>query len=126
MYHLSNKQALAGKENVSPLISLKEDLLLYKKLIKDISLDVLKNNLSNYPIFAAHQHALSLGELILGPHELNATWSIHATTLEELVEKGLVHPDKKPDFKQAYKDPKKFMCILAIVPAGANFVFLPF
>jgi hypothetical protein len=69
---------------------------------------------------------VKLGELILDRKDLNTEWSIQASTLEEFVEKGIVHPDKKDRFIKHYKNAYEFMCLFVIVPEGANFVFFPY
>jgi hypothetical protein len=46
--------------------------------------------------------------------------------LEEFVEKGVIHREKKDRFIKQYKNPNEFMCLFVIVPEGANFVFYPY
>ena len=111
---------------VNPLKSLEKDLRYYEESIKDISIEILKSELSKYPVFLAHQHEIELGELILDKNELGTDWSIHATTMEELIEKNLILKERKEFFELNYKDPKGFICLLVIVPEGANFVFYPY
>lgn len=110
----------------SPLKSLEADLKLYSDSIKEISTEILAEGLSEYPIFVAHQHEVALGELILDKNELNTSWSVQASMLEEFIEKGVIHKDKKDRFIKQYKDPNEFMCLFVIVPEGANFVFYPY
>jgi len=107
----------------SPLKSLKSDLDFYAESIKEIAVEIMAEGLSAYPIFIAHQHNVNMGELILDKNELGAAWSIHASTLEEFVERGIIREDRKAHFVKQYKKPEDFMCIFAIVPEGANFVF---
>lgn len=110
----------------SPLKSLEADLKLYSDSIKEISTEILVEGLSEYPIFVAHQHEVALGELILDKNELNTSWSVQASMLEEFIEKGVIHKDKKDRFIKQYKNPNEFMCLFVIVPEGANFVFYPY
>ncbi|WP_291401041.1 hypothetical protein [Daejeonella sp.] len=114
------------KEKESPLKSLELDLKFYDESIKEVALEIISEGISEYPIFVAHQHELNLGEPILDKEELNTSWSIHASTIEEFTEKGLVQPDKRDRFEKQYKDPYAFMCVFVIVPEGANFVFYPY
>jgi hypothetical protein len=37
-----------------------------------------------------------------------------------------VTPEREESFKAAFKDPKKFMCVLLVTDKGASFVFVPF
>jgi hypothetical protein len=110
----------------SPLKSLEQDLKLYNESIKEVSTEIMVEGISAYPIFVAHQHEVKIGEPILDKNELNTGWSIHASTLEEFVEKGIIHPDKKDRFIKQYKNAHDFMCLFVIVPEGANFVFYPY
>lgn len=114
------------KPKESPLKSLETDLKFYNESIKEVAKEIIVEGISEFPIFIAHQHELKLGEPILDHKELNTEWSIHASTIEEFTEKGLIEPDKKDRFIKQYKDPHTFMCLFVIVPEGANFVFFPY
>jgi hypothetical protein len=110
----------------SPLKSLEADLKFYNASIKEVSTEIMVEGISMYPIFIAHQHHVSIGEPILDKDELNTEWSIHASTLEEFVEKEIILGDKKAAFVKNFKSATDFMCLFVIVPEGANFVFYPF
>ena len=110
----------------SPLKTLENDLKFYSESIKEIAVEIIAEGISEYPIFVAHQHEVKLGEPILDKNELNTSWSIHASTIEEFIEKGLILPDKKERFIKQYKDAYTFMCVFVIVPEGANFIFFPY
>lgn len=115
----------SNKKNESPLKSLETDLVLYSDSIKEISEEIVEN-LSKYPIFIAHQHEAHIGELIIDKDELSTEWNIHASTLEEFVERGIITAEKEDYFKQNFKDPNRYICVFAMVPEGANFVFYPY
>jgi hypothetical protein len=110
----------------SPLLSLQRDLKEFNDAIREVAVEIIVEGLSKYPIFVAHQHELKLGEVILDRHELNTDWTIHASTLEEFVERGVIKPELKERFVATYKNPKDFMCVFVVVPEGANFVFHPY
>lgn len=110
----------------SPLVSLESDLKLFNESIREVAVEIMVEGLSSYPIFIAHQHELKLGELILDRHDLHTEWSIHASTLEEFVEKGVIKEILKDRFIQSYKNPHDFMCLFVVVPEGANFVYYPY
>ena len=110
----------------SPLKSLEADLKFYNESLKEVAIEIMVEGISAYPIFVAHQHVLNLGEVILDKNDLNTDWSIHASTLEEFKEKGLILPDKADKFLKQYKDAYHYMCVFVIVPEGANFVFFPY
>jgi len=118
-----------GEQNdkkVSPLVSLEKDLELYKDSIKEIAIEIIAEGISQHPIFVAHQHTVSIGEMILDKDELNTNWTIQASMVEEFVEKGLIKPDFKELFLRAYKKPQEYMCVFVIVPEGANFIYYPY
>jgi hypothetical protein len=118
---------MENKEILQKLLDvLKEDLKFYSPMIKEVSNDMVKEGFTSYPIFVAHQHEVKLGEPILLKEDYARDFSIHATTLEELVEKKLVLPEREEEFKQNYKNPKEQMCILLITAAGASFVYAPY
>ncbi len=110
----------------SPLVSLETDLKFFNESIHEVAIEIMVEGLSNYPIFIAHQHELKLGELILDRHDLHTEWSIHASTLEEFVEKGIIKEILKERFIKSYKNPNDFMCVFVVVPEGANFIYYPY
>jgi hypothetical protein len=79
----------------SPLLSLERDLKIFKDSIHEVAVEIMMEGLSSYPIFIAHQHELKLGEVILDRNDLNSEWSIHASTLEEFTERGVIKPELK-------------------------------
>lgn len=124
---LFNEDGQSAKpKSESPLVSLERDLKFFNESIREVATEIMMEGLSNYPIFIAHQHELNLGELILDRHELNSEWSIHASTLEEFVDKGVIKPVLKERFVNSFKDPYEYMCVFVIVPEGANFIYYPY
>ncbi len=119
----SNQDNVKGE---SPLKSLEADLKLYNESIREVSVEIMLEGLSSYPIFVAHQHEVKLGELILDRRELNTEWTIQASTLEEFLERGVINKHLRQRFLDTYKNPHQFMCLFVVVPEGANFVFYPY
>ncbi|RAJ28798.1 hypothetical protein [Pedobacter cryoconitis] len=114
------------EKKVSPLVSLEKDLELYAESIREIALEIIAEGVSQNPIFVAHQHTVSIGEMILNKEELNTNWNIQASMFEEFIEKGIIKPELKELFLKNYKKPEDFMCVFVIVPEGANFIFYPY
>ncbi|MEN0054963.1 MAG: hypothetical protein AAGC65_14910 [Mucilaginibacter sp.] len=110
----------------SPLVSLERDLKIFKDSIHEVAVEIMMEGLSSYPIFIAHQHEIKLGEVILDKNDLNSEWSIHASTLEEFTERGVIKPELKDRFINSYKNPNEYMCVFVVVPEGANFVYFPY
>lgn len=123
---------LGGNENQpkekkkSPLVSLEKDLEFYAESIKEVAVEIMVEGISAAPIFIAHQHEVKIGEVILDKDELNTNWTVQASTLEEFIERGIIHSDKKERFLKNYKKPEEYMCVFVIVPEGANFIFYPY
>ncbi|KEQ30469.1 hypothetical protein [Pedobacter antarcticus] len=113
-------------KKVSPLVSLEKDLELYNDSVREIAVEIIAEGITQYPIFVAHQHTVSIGEVILNKEELNTNWTIQASTFEEFVEKGIIKPELKELFIKNYKKPEDFMCVFVIVPEGANFIYYPY
>ncbi|MDF2518993.1 MAG: hypothetical protein K0R59_4289 [Sphingobacterium sp.] len=110
----------------SPLKSLQVDLDFYSESIREVAMEIIEEGYSSYPIFVAHQHEVSVGEVILDRVELNTNWTINASTLEEFVEMDIIQEDRKATFVQNYKPAKDYMCLFVVVAEGANFVFYPY
>lgn len=110
----------------SPLLSLDKDLEFYAESIREVSIEIMVEGISKTPIFIAHQHEVKIGEKILDRKDLNTNWTIHASTLEEFIEKGIILPTKKEHFLKNYKKPEAYMCVFAVVPEGGNFIFYPY
>jgi hypothetical protein len=123
---LLNENSQEETQKESPLVSLEKDLKLYSESMHEVSLEIMVEGLSRYPIFVAHQHEVKLGEMILDRHDLNTEWTIQASTLEEFIEKRIIKEELKERFLKTYKNPNDFMCIFVIVPEGANFVYYPY
>lgn len=110
----------------SPLESLKVDLDFYSDSIKEVSAEMIAEGYTHFPIFIAYQHEVNLGETILDRIEINTSWSVNASSLEEFIDRGVIKEDKKTHFERKYKNANEFMCLFVIVPEGANFVFYPY
>jgi len=115
-----------SKDSPSPLVSLKKDLEFYKDAIREVSVELVTEGYTLFPIFIAHQLKVDLGELILDRAELRTSWTIHASSLEEFVERGIIKSEKKAYFEKQFKASNEYMCLFVIVAEGANFVFYPY
>lgn len=108
------------------LSALKPDLEFYSDSIQEVALDIVKNDISKYPIFIAHMGKLGIGELILNKDELNTNWNIQASNLEEFIQLKIVGEEKVADFKKSYKDPSTQMCVFLFTQEGASFLYFPY
>jgi hypothetical protein len=104
---------------------LPQELSPYQRMMGQAADTIMDEDVSRYPIFAIHQLELELGILLVQRSEGGAKWSIHATTLEEMVSKKLVQMNRVDDFRRVYKNPRDFFCLFALSDEGAQFIFLP-
>lgn len=110
----------------SPLHSLRTDLLMLADSLQEIAAEVVEEGVSNYPVFIAHRHSISIGEPVFTKADVNTEWDIHLSTLDELQTKKVIPAEKTASFVANYKDYKKFACVLVLEPEGANFLFFPY
>lgn len=106
-------------------LALERDFKIYKKALREASEIIRNENISNYPIFAAHQGLLEMGIPIIKKNEAGGKWNINASTLEEFVTKNLIYNEKVDDFLKDYKDPDEFICIFILSELGATFNYFP-
>lgn len=117
---------LDTKEHAADLQELNQNLQIYKESIREISEEILENQVSKYPVFIASREDVNLGKQIIDKEELALEWSINASTLEEFVSRKIVREDKLDAFRKNYKDPRKFVCVFALIKEHAGFIYLPY
>jgi hypothetical protein len=108
------------------LDTLKDDLRFYNDMIKEVAVDIVAEAYSKYPVFIATEHDVKMGNLVLDKKDYARDFSIYATTIEELIEHKLLFESRKKEFIEAFKDPRKFMCVLLITSVSASFIFIPY
>lgn len=106
------------------LKSLEEELKSYKKLLGSVADTIMEQDVSSYPIFVLYRDAIEVG-LPLNTDNIEGSWLVNASSLEEFVAKQLVLTDKVEEFKSVYKDPTAFLCLFVVDKSGATFVFIP-
>lgn len=98
----------------------------YLPILGKASEAIMDQEVSDYPIFIAHQQeSIGVGLLIAEREQVRGNWTLHASTLEEFVTKQLIQADRVEDFKRVYKEPKDYICVFIIQEIGATFVFIP-
>ena len=103
---------------------LEEELKPYKQMLGSVADTIMEQDVSSYPIFVIYQDAIAVG-IALNTDNIEGSWSVNASSLEEFVTKQLVLSDKVDDFKTVYKDPTAFLCLFIVDKSGASFVFTP-
>ena len=114
------------EKHAAELQELNQNLNIYKESIREISEEIIDNQVSKYPVFIASREETNLGKQIIDKEELALEWSINASTLEEFIRRKIVLENKLDAFKKSYKDPRKFLCVFALLTENAGFIYLPY
>ncbi len=112
----------AGAEK---FIQLQEELMAYRKAMNSALDIILEREITEYPIFIAHQDTFDAGIPIIKRHEVNGNWNINVSTLEEFIQKKIIQPNKVNAFKAAFKSPQDYICFFVLSELGAQFIYLP-
>ena len=110
------------------LASIHHDLNVCRNYIRQVSLGMVKGNVSKYPIFVLMRSEadIDLGLPIINRDELDLTWSVNASHLEDFVNSHIVKQDKVADFVRNYKNPQEFMCVFVAEEGMMSFIFMPY
>ena len=114
------------EKHAAELQELNQNLNIYKESMREISDEIIDNQVSKYPLFIASREETNLGKQIIDKEELALEWSINASTLEEFVRRKIILEKKLEAFKKSYKDPRKFLCVFALLTENAGFIYLPY
>ncbi len=106
--------------------ALEDEIKRFKGIFKEGAKVTIDKEVSNYPVFVAHQDEIPLGVEFVNREKSGTFWSYNVTTLEELVTKKIINTDRLDNFKRIYKDPLKFICVFVVEQKGASFVFYPY
>jgi hypothetical protein len=115
------------EEEKAYLQSLESELKQHKQLLKESAEAVLKDEITNFPIFVFHKLEFNIGEPLLVSQEEETEWNITMVTLEQLIQIGFIPLEKAKLFISSYKDPERYVCVLAIEnPKQTSFVYYPY
>lgn len=108
---------------------LQNDVQPYRDQLASAGDTVVDEGVSNYPIFFAYDGPA--GEQVPGifvtelATNRGLVWRIHLTTLEELVAKTVITPERIDPFREVYKKNHTDLCFLIVDGEGARFGFVP-
>jgi hypothetical protein len=105
---------------------LQRDFRQVSHLLRDMTHEVLEQQVSRYPVFVAAQEPVGLGRVVVSAEDFSLRWNFRLTILEELVQKGVVQRDKIVEFREAYKNPVEAACVLGILNNQFAFLFIPY
>jgi hypothetical protein len=107
------------------MLLIKQQLEPFTKIAFEAAKKIREEDVSNYPIFVAHQDQIDIGIPLLNRDDAGVFWSINASTLEEFYTKGLILEDKLDNFRRLYKNHEDDICFFVISEIGAQYLFLP-
>lgn len=112
--------------NPELLDALQDELTRFNDQFMEVAVEVLRNDVSRYPIFVAHKMEVPLGRKFLDRELYNSAWSYSISHLEDFVHKDFIVESKVDMFRKAYKNPTTHMCLFVIAPEGSGIVFYPY
>jgi len=104
---------------------LEQDVKVLKAELKETIDDIVKQGYSQFPILVTHLQDIDIAEKIIDKDLYHTHFSFSATTLEQMVERGIIVPAKKAAFELQYKANKGNYCVLMLHPEVMKFVFTP-
>lgn len=118
--HIEEQQAIV-------LAALQEEIQKYALWIGGAIQVIHQEGISNYPIVIAHKETqLGLGVPIIDRESNESLWSFAATTLEELVQRGVWAMERVDSFRNLYKEKTNSICVFILTKNQSQCVFLPF
>lgn len=119
---MHNDSTLDGKY----LGTVSADFVQVADRLQEAAYHIRKKGGYTYPVFVVSRGSTELGALLIAKGEMGNDWNYYASYLEALVHLKLVAEDKVEAFRQAYKDPDEFCCLLIIENASFHFVYIPY
>jgi len=108
------------------LKALEAELTEYSGQLLEITRELMKERVSEFPIFIAHQADVYIGEIIIDKNEYEVDFSLSVSTVEEFVETGLIQKEKLAAFREAFVNPLKNMCVFWVHGDNARYILFPF
>jgi hypothetical protein len=124
MSNLQDTNQLDGKY----LGTITSDFVRVADRLRETAYIIRERGKYDCPIFIIATTPIHLGPLLIDKGEMQNEWYYYATYLEALVQAQLIAPDKQADFKNVYKDPDEFCCLLVIDAAQGfhKFISIPY
>ncbi|MBT8326579.1 MAG: hypothetical protein KJP21_02580 [Bacteroidia bacterium] len=99
------------------------DVTNFKKELKEVVDTIVNEGFSKFPMLIAHKEDIALAQKVLDKELFNSSFSFSASTLEELVSKGVILKEKEEAFKEQIETNKDKNCVLLIHPEVMKFIF---
>ncbi|MEM1215427.1 MAG: hypothetical protein AAGJ82_07075 [Bacteroidota bacterium] len=111
------------------LNTLRASLQPYLSLLTQAAESISVQEISNYPVFILYEQAeepgIGLPLIAAGEDTGDLSWSVNASTLEELAAKKIVAMANVDRFREVYKTHPHDICCLVWHEQQGQFVFLP-
>lgn len=125
------EERTAGALKTPPMnwSALQTDIRPYHAQLGRAADTVVDQEVSNYPIFfafAGGESEKAPGIHVMDvPTDREVVWTLHLTTLEELVTKRIITQEKIDPFRKLYRQNGDQFCFLIVDEEGARFGFVP-
>ena len=118
---------MTDSPEISPILrSLNEDIQVIGSFLKDFSRHVIKEGISEYPVYVASFEPSNLGKPFFDRLQHKLNWYYNASILEEFVDKKVVSRAKVEEFMNTFGDPEERACVLILLEDEASFLFIPY
>lgn len=104
---------------------LEVDIKQLKDKFREVMAEIIAQGYSDYPILIAHPEDMAFADKIFDKEPFNLHFHFSASTLEAMIEKGIILEEKKEAMIAKMKVAKDAACILLLHPDIMRFIFAP-
>ena len=108
------------------LESLQKDQERVGPTLQKLAQMVINEEVSEYPIFVAAHQIVEIGKPVFDLDDVQVNWFFNISTLEEILQKGILKSENLNRFRKTYNDPVEKACIFVITEELAQIVFVPY
>jgi len=113
-------------KNGKYLGTISADFVKVANKLKEASYAIRKHGSYDYPVFFLSKVPIALGSLLIEKGEVDNQWHYYAAYLDVLIQCGLIAHNRAAAFRETYKDPDEFCCLLVVDNIFTNFVHIPY
>ena len=106
------------------LYNLEADVKSLKKELNETVKAIVDGGYSKFPILLAHTDDIAIAQKVIDKQEYQTHFSFSASTMEEMVTREVILPDKKTEFEQQFQINSNKFCILLVHPESMKFIFV--
>ncbi|MEL6539530.1 MAG: hypothetical protein AAFP93_02045 [Bacteroidota bacterium] len=94
--------------------------------LQEASYTIRRKGHYDCPIFIVSKVPVAVGTLLIAPGEADNAQYYYAAYLDALIQCQIIAQDRVEAFRQAYKDPDEFCCLLVVEERFVNFLYTPY